>query len=101
MTHLYTPKKVARAIQVSESSVKRWCDKGVIRTQYTAGGHRRIPLDGLLEFLRASNYRLESPEILNLPASSGSGQRILDRGTAQLIEAFINGDAQQARSGVP
>jgi predicted site-specific integrase-resolvase len=29
---LLTPKQVARAIGVSESSLKRWCDKGVLPT---------------------------------------------------------------------
>ncbi|REJ65407.1 MAG: helix-turn-helix domain-containing protein [Planctomycetota bacterium] len=50
MNDLLTPKQVARAISISESSIKRWCDRGAIATQYTPGGHRRIPLSGLLEF---------------------------------------------------
>ena len=53
MRDLLTPKQVARAIDVSESSIKRWCDKGVIETQYTAGGHRRITMAGLIEFVRS------------------------------------------------
>ncbi len=48
MKQLLTPKQVARAIQVSESSIKRWCDRGTIPAEYTAGGHRRIPLAELV-----------------------------------------------------
>ncbi len=87
MRDLLTPKQVARAINVSESSVKRWCDKGAIRTQYTAGGHRRIPLAGLIEFLRGSAHELVAPELVGLPASSGQ----TPRGIRQALERFTPG----------
>ncbi len=48
MKPLVTPKQVGRALDVSESSLKRWCDNGEIATQYTAGGHRRIALTAML-----------------------------------------------------
>lgn len=54
---LLTTRQVALELQVSESSVKRWCDLGIIRTQRTAGGHRRIARAGLQEFLNASGSR--------------------------------------------
>ncbi len=60
----YTPKQLARALQVSESSVKRWCDRGDIRTDKTVGGHRRIPKRSFLEFLRETNRRLVRPDEL-------------------------------------
>ena len=52
---LLSPKQVARALGVSESSLKRWCDKGLIPTERTAGGHRRLPLAGVLDFLVRSD----------------------------------------------
>jgi len=58
----FTPKQVATALQVSESSVKRWCDRGVIRTDRTLGGHRRIPLENLMEFLESTNRRVLDPK---------------------------------------
>jgi excisionase family DNA binding protein len=92
MRDLLTPKQVARAIQVSESSVKRWCDRGVIPTRYTAGGHRRIPLSGLLEFLRETKHALVAPEVLGLPATSGRTERVIDRAAAQMTAALLTGD---------
>lgn len=97
MRELLTPKQVARAIAVSESSVKRWCDKGAIPTQYTAGGHRRIPLSGLLEFLRSSSHELVSPEVLGLPATSGRTQRVVDRASDRMTEALLQGDERLCR----
>ncbi|TWT82786.1 B12 binding domain protein [Planctomycetes bacterium CA13] len=55
-------------MQVSESSVKRWCDRGVIPTIRTVGGHRRITLEGLQKFLRETNRSLCHPEVLGLPS---------------------------------
>ncbi|MCA9123804.1 MAG: helix-turn-helix domain-containing protein [Planctomycetaceae bacterium] len=92
MRDLLTPKQVARAINVSESSVKRWCDKGVIPTQYTAGGHRRITMAGILDFVRSGKYELANPEALGLPATSGQTTRVVERAREQLVEALIAGD---------
>lgn len=92
MKELVTPKQAAQALRVSESSVKRWCDKGVIPTQHTAGGHRRIPVAGLLEFLRGAKQPLVRPEALGLPSNTGSAPRMLERAAAQMTEALVGGD---------
>ena len=97
MRDFLTPKQVARAIQVSESSVKRWCDKGVIESQYTAGGHRRIGKQVLLDFLRTSNHKLVDPEVLGLPATSGQTAWVVDRAVSQLTEALVIGAEDQVR----
>ena len=97
MRDLLTPKQVARALDVSESSIKRWCDKGVIPTQHTAGGHRRIPMPGLIQFLRQSKYQLQHPEALGLPATSGQTVRVVDRACQQMTEGLIVGDALRCR----
>ncbi|EMI18726.1 DNA binding domain-containing protein, excisionase family [Rhodopirellula maiorica SM1] len=66
----YSPKQIADALQVSESSVKRWCDRGTINTIRTVGGHRRIALDGLQAFLSQADRALVNPDVLGLPALS-------------------------------
>ncbi len=63
----FSPKQIAAALLVSESSVKRWCDGGTISTVRTLGGHRRITLEGLEQFLSQSGRTLPSPEALGLP----------------------------------
>ncbi len=97
MSDLLTPKQVARAIDVSESSIKRWCDKGIIETQYTAGGHRRITMAGVLKFIRSGRYRLVHPEALGLPPTSGRTSRVVARGCEQMTTALLSGDEPSCR----
>jgi methanogenic corrinoid protein MtbC1 len=97
MKKLLTPKQVARALYASESSVKRWCDRGMIASQKTAGGHRRIGLGDLLDFVRRSSRTIARPELVGLPASTGRTARILDRAARQLTEALVRGDEEQCR----
>lgn len=92
MRDLITPKQLARAIDVSESSIKRWCDKDVIPTQYTAGGHRRLALADVLAFLRTGKHQILHPEALGLPPTSGHSIRVVGRARERLIEALISGD---------
>ena len=62
----FSPKQIATSLQVSESSVKRWCDQGVIPTVRTVGGHRRITLSGLQQFLRSTRRTLADPASLGI-----------------------------------
>lgn len=56
MDELLTTRQVASELRVSESSVKRWCDMGLIPMQRTAGGHRRIGRASLNQFV-STHYR--------------------------------------------
>lgn len=88
---------MARAIGVSESSLKRWCDSGKIPAVRTAGGHRRLPIAGVLAFLKASDLPVVEPEILGLPSATGSGVRTSDRACELLLQALIKGDEELSR----
>ena len=96
MRELLTPKQLARAIDVSESSIKRWCDKGVIPTQYTAGGHRRLAKSDVMAFLRSSRHQIIHPEALGLPPTSGQSTRVVARAREQLIQSLIAGDENRS-----
>src|SRR4051812_43863816 len=50
---LLTSSQAAGLLEVHESSVKRWTNEGILTPIKTKGGHRRIPLPGLLAFARA------------------------------------------------
>ncbi len=95
MRELLTPKQVARSIGVSEASLKRWCDKGTVPSIRTAGGHRRLPINGVMQFIRQTGHPIVRPEVLGLPSTTGQGQATLERTRAQLRPALEAGDEQQ------
>jgi excisionase family DNA binding protein len=97
MKQAISPKQVAQALGVSESSLKRWCDRGLLKTVRTAGGHRRLELVDVLQFLRDSGREIVRPELLRLPATVGQGPTILARASEQIREALLAGDEEQCR----
>lgn len=92
-----SPRQLARAIGVSESSVKRWCDQGLLVTGKTAGGHRRLSLPQALEFVRARQFSVVEPAVLGLPPACGQGERTDDRARERLYAALVAGDEPTAR----
>lgn len=97
MRELVSPKQVARAIGVSEASLKRWCDKGHIQCVRTAGGHRRLPINAVLDFLRRHHRTLVHPELLGLPAASGNGERVAERSVKHALAALCKGQEEHIR----
>lgn len=94
-----SPKEVAQAIGVSESSVKRWVDEHTIAAGRTTGGHRRIALTEAIRFVRASGIAVQRPDILGLTdfsaASSDDAARQSPGKT--FLEAALAGRAPEAR----
>jgi molybdopterin-binding protein len=76
---LLTPREAAAKLGISYPAVKHWILAGRIRTVKTPGGHHRIPLESLEEFIPAS-AKASSPRI--------SGRNQL-RGT--VVEVVIDG----------
>ncbi|BAM04714.1 helix-turn-helix domain-containing protein [Phycisphaera mikurensis] len=78
MEPTFSPRRVARAIGVSESSLKRWADDGRLSVHRTVGGHRRIHRAEALRFVREAGLQVRRPDLLGLPNPSvptdGSGR---------------------------
>ena len=90
MDKLLSPKQVAEAIGASESSLKRWCDQGLITTVRTAGGHRRILVQEVLRFVREQNYAVVEPHILSMPATTDRKARRIEGSAERLTEALLS-----------
>lgn len=106
---LLSPRELAEAIGVSESSIKRWADDGAVRAVRTSGGHRRIPIEDAVHFIRSSGQKVCRPEILGvddavpfsqtLPAHGEEGEllyRLLVEGSEPgargfLVSLFLSG----------
>lgn len=97
MKELFSPKQVATSIGVSESSLKRWCDQGVITTERTPGGHRRIRVGEVVRFLREQQHPLVRPEALGLPAGLGASPKSNENAQEGLLEAVRAGQFEPAR----
>jgi excisionase family DNA binding protein len=95
-THL-SPAQVARALGVSESSLKRWCDQGHIPIVRTVGGHRKLPVSAVLAFVRERGKAIAEPELLGLPGSTGRSIATLDRALESLTSILQKSELDQAR----
>lgn len=112
MDEQLTTRQVAEALSVSESSVKRWCNCGAIPTVRTVGGHRRIPMAALMQFLETTQREVRSPLFesrsldANQPAAVSDGAAQCDQRAnstrdelrEQFITAMEVGDENRARA---
>lgn len=71
-----SPKNLAQAIGISESSLKRWADDGQIRVMRTAGGHRRIAMAEAVRFIRELGIPLVQPDALGLGKLTGTCEEL-------------------------
>lgn len=94
---MLSTRQLAQSLGVSESSVKRWVDDGVIAAERTAGGHRRIPIAGAVRFIRGRRLAVPHPQVL-----SPSIVPVLGEVDAQAREschdALLAHDAPRARA---
>ena len=107
-----SPRDLAQAIGMSESSLKRWADRGLLSVTRTAGGHRRIRVKDAIRFVRERKLIISTPGALGLPGSVSSGiesnegslghsthldasnspfTQLLERGQGELAEAYLVG----------
>jgi excisionase family DNA binding protein len=102
-----TTKEVARLLLVSEATVKRWADDGLLLPKTTAGGHRRFSIQSVALFRREQGIApaAHSPKQRvrkkmvpgRLPSAESFGDLLLSENeaeaTAQLIDAYLQNHA--------
>lgn len=64
-----TPNEAASLLMVAPATLRVWADKGLLKAQTTAGGHRRFLREDLERFRRERGHEGKPP--------GGDGQRIL------------------------
>ena len=95
---LLSPKDLSHAIGVSESSLRRWIDAGLIPVTRTAGGHRRVSLSDAVRYIRDSRATLVRPELLGLGELKPTGLPSTPQADEQaVLEALAAGDDVKAR----
>ncbi len=98
MNQLLSPRQVAAAIGVSESSLKRWCDQGLLSTVKTAGGHRRIPVQEALRFVREQNYAVVEPRLLAMPGTDNRKARRIENCAQRMVEELLGNNEQACQA---
>lgn len=94
MKRLLSPRDLADAIGVSESSLKRWADAGKIQVSRTEGGHRRIPLVEAVRFIRETGAHVVRPDVLGLVETPANQT---DDGDEAMFAALHDGNGRAAR----
>ncbi len=90
MVRTLSTSEFARALGLSDSSVRRLTDAGEVEVHRTRGGHRRIPVSEAIRYVRATQTPVVHPEMLGLdnspePVSSDPERdmlRVLEEGHA-------------------
>ena len=102
-----TTRDVARLLQVSEATVKRWADDGLLLPNKTVGGHRRYSIQSIAQLRRkqkiatdATSPKKGSRKKLvpgRLPSAENFSEALLGgreaEVTAQLINAYLQNHA--------
>jgi MerR family transcriptional regulator, light-induced transcriptional regulator len=102
-----TTRDVARLLLVSEATVKRWADDGLLVPTKTAGGHRRFSIQSVALFRRKqglapaaqSSAKRDRKKIVpgRLPSAESFADLLLNENeaeaTAQLIDAYLQNHA--------
>ena len=89
---LFSPKQIGSALGVSEASIKRWVDKGIIGCSKTDGGHRKIPMHALIEYIKKNNAELVNPGAVNIPETTGRVKDKMEKSAEELQQAFKDCD---------
>lgn len=90
----FSPRQLAQALGVSESSMKRWIDAGDLRAARTAGGHRRVTQREAVRFIRERRLPVLDPAALGLPELALADGVALTAGV--LVDALTAPEATQA-----
>jgi len=87
-----TTQEVARLLNVSEATVKRWADHGVIQSEKTVGGHRRF---GLAEIARFQRERGVAPTHQVPPRAASKAAFRAEVSPALLFRHLTEGDEEE------
>lgn len=90
-----TSRELALILGVSESSVKRWVDDGLMPASRTAGGHRRIAVADVVDYIRKNHLPVLNAEILGFAETQTLRPDLLENGQLidRLYNALLAGDA--------
>lgn len=87
-----TTKEVARLLQVSEATVKRWADDGLLQSSKTAGGHRRFSTHSIASLRREKGIGTAPA----LPRPPKKGRALSRSSSVRFTELLLGGEEKEA-----
>ncbi|HLM58322.1 MAG TPA: B12-binding domain-containing protein [Pyrinomonadaceae bacterium] len=96
-----TSRQAARLLGVSEASVKRWADGGLLPALKTAGGHRRFRPEDVAAFRQqgaSKGTRLRS--LARLATPEGEATQLDEKLADQMFQTLVGGQAEEAASAL-
>ena len=93
-----TSRELGMILGVSESSVKRWVDQGLVPASRTAGGHRRIALADAVNYVRENRVPVLNAGMLGFNEAETLRPDLLDEVQLEdrLYHALETGDSATA-----
>lgn len=91
MSDSLTTKAVAKLLRVSEATVKRWADSGLLQSEKTVGGHRRFSLNAVAHLRREFGIGPGAPT-----QTAPKQQSVSLPSTAQFAETLLRADEKEA-----
>lgn len=92
-----TTREVARLCKVSDATVKRWAESGMLRSERTSGGHRRFRADDVARFQRENDLGLKQTHgDVSITRIKKRRLDSIGRKGSQLFNALIAGSEEEA-----
>lgn len=90
----------ARALGISDSSVRRLADAGDIEIHRTRGGHRRIPVAEAVRYVRETRTPVSHPDLLGLEVDPAdlANESATETADDRMLRAMESGKANAAIS---
>lgn len=92
-----TTKEVARLCRVSDATVKRWEDAGLLKSERTSGGHRRFRAEEVARFQQVQNLGLQQSH--GDESAVNSAPRARDKNNqsgSELFQSLMAGSEESA-----
>ncbi|MGB1397752.1 MAG: MerR family DNA-binding transcriptional regulator, partial [Planctomycetota bacterium] len=90
MNTYISPTILSNAFGVSPSTLKRWSDKGILKSDRTRGGHRRFSISEAIKMSRDLGIPFRNPESIGLPEPIEPSGLIGGREPFEILTATIS-----------
>lgn len=92
-----TTREVAKLCKVSDATVKRWAESGVLKSERTNGGHRRFRADDVARFQRENDLGLKQTHgDVSITRIKKRRLDAIGRKGSRLFNALIAGSEEEA-----